>query len=393
MQCSIYIRQAKNRYAICIRFSYNKQRLILTTGIYIKDKNNFDVSKEKILSAEENYKSYNAKLGMMINAVRNFLLSYKLSTLRKDDELEEKIIEIVKGKEVKKTKNFIYYLDKFVSLKSNEGTKTNYTTTRNKLLNYDPNCTFETMDREWLTKFENYMSKTMKINAYAIHLRNIRAIFNYALDEEITTLYPFRKFRIKKEVTPKRNITVEQLRLLRDYKVEPYQEKYRDMFMLMFYLIGINAADLFRLTTANVIGGRIVYHRAKTHKLYSIKIEPEAKTILDKYKGNKFLINPCDLYKDYRDFLHHMNDALKEIGPFEIKGRGGMKVRKPLFPDLSSYWARHTWATIAASLDIPKETISAALGHEIGSDVTSIYIEFDRKKIDEANRKIIDYTK
>ena len=58
---------------------------------------------------------------------------------------------------------------------------------------------------------------------------------------------------------------------------------------------------------------------------------------------------------------------------------------------LSSYAARHTWATIAASLDIPKETISAALGHEIGSRVTSIYIDFDQKKVDEANRKVMDY--
>lgn len=57
----------------------------------------------------------------------------------------------------------------------------------------------------------------------------------------------------------------------------------------------------------------------------------------------------------------------------------------------SSYWARHSWATVAASLDIPKETISEALGHEIGSRVTSIYINFDRRKVDEANRRVLDW--
>ena len=86
-----------------------------------------------------------------------------------------------------------------------------------------------------------------------------------------------------------------------------------------------------------------------------------------------------------------MGTGLKQIGPVVRKGLGGKKERQPLFPDISSYWARHTWATIAAELDIPKETISAALGHEIGSEVTSIYINFDRKKIDEANRRVIDY--
>ena len=86
-----------------------------------------------------------------------------------------------------------------------------------------------------------------------------------------------------------------------------------------------------------------------------------------------------------------MNDGLKRIGEVERVGRGGKKQITPLFPDISSYWARHTWATIAASLDIPKETISAALGHEIGSPITSIYIKFDQNKVDEANRKVIDY--
>lgn len=55
------------------------------------------------------------------------------------------------------------------------------------------------------------------------------------------------------------------------------------------------------------------------------------------------------------------------------------------------YIFRHSWATLAAELDIPKETISAGLGHEIGSDVTSIYIKFDQKKVDDANRRVIDY--
>ncbi len=62
----------------------------------------------------------------------------------------------------------------------------------------------------------------------------------------------------------------------------------------------------------------------------------------------------------------------------------------PIFPKISTYWARHTWATIASELDIPKETIAAALGHG-GNTVTDIYIDFDQKKVDEANRKIIAY--
>ena len=69
----------------------------------------------------------------------------------------------------------------------------------------------------------------------------------------------------------------------------------------------------------------------------------------------------------------------------------GKKTVAPLFPKLSTYWARHTWATIAAELDIPKETIAAALGHGLGNTTTAIYINFNTKKVDEANRRVIDY--
>ena len=183
----------------------------------------------------------------------------------------------------------------------------------------------------------------MKINAYAIHIRNIRAVFNYAIDEEITTLYPFRKFKIKKEETRKRSLTIEQIRVLKAYPCEEFEERYRDLFMLSFYLIGINIGDMLLLKEENIVNGRIEYHRRKTGKLYSVKIEPEAQGIIDRYKGRQYLLNVLDEYSNYKDFISRINKALKNIGPFERKGLGGKKVRQPLFPDLSTYWARHKW--------------------------------------------------
>ena len=164
--------------------------------------------------------------------------------------------------------------------------------------------------------------------------------------------------------------------------------------MLMFYFIGINAVDLLTAKTSALVNGRFEYKRAKTGKLYSIKVEPEAQVIIDKYKGKDFVLNIMDEYKDYKNFLHRMGIALKEIGETERKGLGGKKTRKPLFPDLSSYWTRHSWATIAAEIDIPKEVIAHALGHSwANATVTDIYIRFDEKKVDEANRKVLDYLK
>ena len=248
--------------------------------------------------------------------------------------------------------------------------------------------TFEEITKDWVAKFEDFLAQTASKNARNIHLRNIRAVFNDAIDDEITTNYPFRRYHIRPEPTRKRNLKVENLRTLFNYPVEAYAVKHLDMFKLMFFLIGINGIDLYNLR--EIEDGRINFHRSKTHRLYSIKVEPEAMEIINKYRGKEYLLDIHDNYKKHQDYLKKMNTALQNIGPVERKGRGGKKIRKPLFPGLSSYWARHSWATIAASLDIPKETIAAALGHG-GNTVTDIYIEFDQRKVDEANRKVLDW--
>lgn len=341
---------------------------------------------------EINYQRKNNHLKDIIQKAERLIIEVSENNrVVSDAYLRDKLKEIVKGK-MPIDNVFVDYIDEFAKTKLNARTVDIYIQTKNKIQKFDSDCKFEDIDRAWLTKFERWMIDSgMKTNACSVHMRNIRAVFNYCIDEEYTTLYPFRKFKIKKEETRKRSLTVEQLRTLRDYPCEEYQVRYRDIFMLMFYMIGINAIDLFHAKESDVVDGRLEYKRSKTGKLYSVLIQPEAQAIIDKYKGKSYLLNVLDDYKNYKDFLHRMGDALKDIGPMERKGLGGKKIRQPLFPDISSYWARHTWATIAASLDIPKEVISAGLGHEIGSSITSIYIDFNMKKVDDANRAVIDY--
>ena len=384
-------RQKKDgTYPIKLNVFHNKQ-IMIATQLSASEK---EWNGNEYSVRAQNYKPRNIVARGIINKAETVIFTLEQQEKLKSttDKALKKLIEDAISSKVENQKTFLYYLDEFVSKKTNQGTKSIYTTTRNKIEEYDSHCTFESMDKSWLENFEAWMAKTMKVNAYAIHLRNIRSVFNYAIDEEYTTLYPFRRFSIKKEETRKRSLTAEQLRLLRDYPCEEYQIRHRDMFMLMFYLIGVNAADLFNAKRSALVNGRFEYKRAKTGKLYSIKVEPEAQDIIEKYKGKDYLLNIMDEYGNYKDFLHRMGIGLKQIGETERKGLGGKKSRNPLFPDLSSYWSRHTWATIAAELDIPKEVIAHALGHSwANSTTTDIYIRFDMKKVDEANRKVIDF--
>lgn len=284
----------------------------------------------------------------------------------------------------------------FMGLKERPGTRSVYRQTWVKLQAFCPeieSLAYEDITRGWLTEFDVFMARTCPSrNARNIHLRNVRAVFNYAIDEGYTSAYPFRRFKIRDEETRKRFLPAGRLRELRDYPYEAHQAKYRDMFMLMLYLAGINPADLFQARKRDVRGGRLEYRRAKTGKLYSVKIEPEAQELISRHAGKgEWLLDVMDRYGDYRDFLHRMNRELKRIGPAVRKGRGGRKEVQPLFPELSAYWARHSWATLAYRLGVPLDTVSEALGHEHGSRVTCIYIAFDRRKADAANRLVLDF--
>ena len=284
---------------------------------------------------------------------------------------------------------------KFANGKS-EGTKRIYMSTHNRLVAFAnekgfnlSTLGFEDITKDWLNQFDNFLIPSCpSANTRSIHLRNIRAIFNDAIDEELITCYPFRKFKIKTVATRKRNLKVEDLRTLFNFPVEKYAEGYLDIFKLMFMLIGINTVDLAHLK--EIKDGRIDFYRAKTHRHYSIKVEPEAMEIINRNRGKDWLINILDRYTTHTDYTKHINNALKLIGPIKRVGLGGKKIRKPLFPEISTYWARHSWATIAASLDIPKDVIAHALGHGKAT-VTDIYIDFDQSKVDEANRKVLDW--
>lgn len=275
------------------------------------------------------------------------------------------------------------------------GTREVYDRTVKALAAFDGDLavrTFKDIDRAYLERFEKFCRRTMSTNTISIIMRNIRTVFNRAIDDGKTELYPFRSYKIKSEETRKRALTAQQLAWIVNMEPGLGQEEARDIFLLSFYLIGINLADLLSAKRSAVKNGYLNYRRAKTGRIYSIKIEPEAAAILAKYQGTAHLVNMLERYTDEKSYRAHLNKRLKSFGR-PIGERGKIIGRGP-YEDLSSYWARHTWATIAYEIGIPVDTIGQALGHSDRSHrVTFVYIKEDQSKVDEANRRVIDYVR
>lgn len=283
-----------------------------------------------------------------------------------------------------------------------EGTKIIYRTTLEKIVRFSGAATcIEDVDFKWLRSFDRYLAKTLRPNAKAIYLRDLRTILNYAIHIGIPVQYPFENFQIKTEPTVKKSIPVETLRKFYRYPCTDSQARYRDYFFLMFFLRGISAIDLLTATHTMIKNDRLEYSRTKTHsELLSVKIEPEARVLLEKYKGDRHLVKALDHCQHYKNFLHNMNDALGEIGDvenIEIPSEDLFaeptyeKKIYPVAPELTSRSARHCWATYAHELGISTDIVGLALGHSTRSRVTWIYIKPDQSSVDEANRKVIDY--
>ena len=284
-----------------------------------------------------------------------------------------------------------------------DGTKEIYRHTKSKVIDFGgEDLKIEDMNLKWLRSFDSHLAQTQRINGRSIYLRSLRAVFNYARNNEIKCPYPFSYFKIKQEPTKKRNILVDDLRRLYHFGTTVTNAYYRDYFFLIFFLIGINVKDLLLAKKSQVVNGRLEYIREKTGKKYSIKIEPEAKAIIDKYPGrDEYLLEAMDHCQHYKSFGRQINAALKTIGNKRVEmvdnpdclfaEKLEQVLIDPVVPGIGTYYARHTWATLAYDIGISMDIVSQALGHSAANRTTLVYVKYDQSKIDDANRRVIDY--
>lgn len=245
---------------------------------------------------------------------------------------------------------------------------------------------FAEIDFKFLQRFDEFMRENgLAANTRGIIFRNIRTTFNDAINNELTTNYPFRKFKIPHAQKEKEYLLLDDFRRLLNYHPPKYgQQVAKDLFLLSFYFCGANPIDLFNMQAAH--NGRIKFVRTKTQSksqsTIKIKIQPEAAEIISKYNtADGHLLDWCNNYLNYENFYHFIGKKVRELSTaLSIEG-------------LSLYWARYTWATYASRVGVDESVIGRALGHAPSSLAGRVYITFDWERVDAANRKVIDYLK
>ena len=227
-------------------------------------------------------------------------------------------------------------------------------------------------------------------NTVSFYLRTLRTLHHKTVEAgQATSNDIFAHVQTANVRTAKRAISVKDIRKIEklDLPRGSSLDKARDMFLFSFYLRGMAFVDMAFLKKSDLKCGLVSYNRRKTHQNLNIEWIKPMQAIIDKYaeqtKDSPYMLpiltgKETSPYTQYRKVEYNTNYNLKKIGKMI-----GLKI------PLTTYVARHTWASIALHMNIPIATISEGMGHN-SYKTTQIYLEsIDVATINEANKKII----
>lgn len=266
-----------------------------------------------------------------------------------------------------------------------------YTTTVNSFVRFRKECDIllEDVDSDLMMAYETYL-KSIGIcpNSTSFYMRNLRAIYNRAVEKElIVQRYPFKHVYTGIDKTVKRAVPLNVIRQIRDLDLSlcPVLDYARDIFMFSFYTRGMSFVDMAFLRKRDLQNGVLTYRRHKTNQKLLIKWEKPMQELIEKYDtdGSPYLLpiiksNGKNERLQYKSASHRINYCLKKIGVYI-----GLSI------PLTTYVARHGWASIAKSKNIPVATICEAMGHD-SENTTRIYLaSLDTSVVDKANSLIL----
>ena len=246
------------------------------------------------------------------------------------------------------------------------------------------------VDSDTMMLYEAWLKgKGICPNTISFYMRILRAVYNRAVEKELVEQkHPFKHVYTGIDKTVKRAVSLKAIKRIKelDLRLKPHLDYARDLFLFSFYTRGMSFIDLAYLKKSDLQNGFLTYRRRKTNQQLTVKWEKCMAEIVAKYNDcstTQYLLpiitNPLlDERKQYRNAIYRVNTALKEVARL-------VNLSIPL----TMYCARHGWASVAKSKNIPLSVISEGMGHD-SEETTRIYLaSLDSDVIDKANSLIL----
>ena len=270
-------------------------------------------------------------------------------------------------------------------------TAENYSCTLKSFMQFrgDRDVLLSEIDSDLMQLYEAYLHRKGAVrNTSSFYMRILRAVYNRALEKELMEQRnPFRHVYTGVDKTVKRAVPLSAIKRMKnlDLSLQPNLEFARDMFLFSFYTRGMSFIDMAHLKKKDLQNGFLSYRRRKTGQQLVVKWEKCMQEIVNKchtWDRNPYLLPilnfPNESRKQYKYAQSRINVHLKEIANM-------IGVSIPL----SMYVARHSWASIAKSKNIPISVISEGMGHD-SELTTQIYLaSLDNTIVDNANAQIL----
>ena len=274
-----------------------------------------------------------------------------------------------------------------------------YKDTRDSLKKFsDKSLKFKDITLGFLEKYDSFLRETgSKNGGVSVRMRNLRALYNKARKRNIIPRepYPFEGYNISKlkSETSKTALTIDELKKIKEVDLSEHSHLMEGYYYFMFSLFtrGMNFHDMMLLKWCDIRSGRIYYTRSKTKGKINLEIIPPVQKILDYFKDQnrttKYVfpillsddLTPQQIFNRKHKISKRYNSKIKEIA--KVAG---------IEKNLTTYVARHSFATILKMKGTPIEKISEMMGHKDVSVTITYLKEFSNEDLDEENRKFID---
>lgn len=323
----------------------------------------------------------------------------RIKELEKREELYSvnDIIEL--GNKKKNSFNLLHYMGYQVDRKKTigkEGIAAAYQSTLVSVRKYlstifvrKSDFKIEDIDSSFVIRYEDFLySQRLTENTVNYYLRNFRTIYNAAIRDGCKSRveHPFAYIHTKPCKTIKRAIDKERMKELLLLPLPEHSEMMlsRDLYLFSFYAQGMAFVDIAFLKKIAIHGDLLSYYRHKSRQLIHIVITEQMQELIDKYANDGEYVFPIidetltiTAYEQYRLALGKINRYLKKIASIS-----NINIR------LTTYTARHTWATLARDSGAPISVISAGLGHT-SEEMTRVYLkDFDKEILADVNRNV-----
>jgi site-specific recombinase XerD len=287
------------------------------------------------------------------------------------------------------------------------GTASSYELSLKSLLNFHgkDSLTFYDITPSWLKGYESWMLNKKKLSrtTVGIYLRPLRAVFNNAIyDNAIDhNAYPFgkRKYQIPAPKGVKKALSKDQLKkLFEAVPLTSEQQKAKDFWFFSYVCNGMNIKDIAYLKYKDFSGEILTFRRAKTintnmtQPTVLVYLNDFSTNVINKY-GNRNKI-PDNYIFDIIDSKSETEDQRKQVKNFiRFINQHFLKYTKSLGIDspVSTYWARHSFATTAIRNGASMEYVSEALNHSNLNTTRNYFAGFEDDKKREINKKLLEF--